>query len=126
MRGGGGGGYGGGGGGGHPGAGGGGGFFEMMVPGHKVSLPRGIWHCGFDQRINKGEYNPLSSSSSALSAQLGCGSTFILYSQLNPADQKTQILYFQVGLIIGKGGEQIKQLQEQSGCKIVIIQGRCP
>jgi len=27
-----------------------------------------------------------------------------------------------VGLIIGKGGEQIKQLQEQSGCKIVIIQ----
>jgi far upstream element-binding protein len=27
-----------------------------------------------------------------------------------------------VGLIIGKGGEMIKQLQEQSGAKIVIIQ----
>ena len=29
-----------------------------------------------------------------------------------------------VGLIIGKGGETIKQLQEQSGAKIVIIQVR--
>jgi len=27
-----------------------------------------------------------------------------------------------VGLIIGKGGETIKQLQEQTGCKMVIIQ----
>ena len=27
-----------------------------------------------------------------------------------------------VGLIIGKSGETIKQLQEQSGAKIVIIQ----
>merc|ERR1719376_73265 len=27
-----------------------------------------------------------------------------------------------VGLIIGKGGETVKQLQEQSGAKIVIIQ----
>ena len=27
-----------------------------------------------------------------------------------------------IGLIIGKGGETIKQLQEQSGAKIVIIQ----
>ena len=29
---------------------------------------------------------------------------------------------FKVGLIIGKGGEMIKQMQEQSGAKIVIIQ----
>ena len=41
---------------------------------------------------------------------------------MNPVVGETKILYLQVGLIIGKGGEQIKQLQEQSGCKIVIIQ----
>ena len=40
----------------------------------------------------------------------------------HPGIQEIMIPGIKVGLIIGKGGETIKQLQEKSGAKMVIIQ----